>query len=53
VTLAGLRVVNNTIDVGKGWVDRLTPSTLEQRIRELDSAVELTIQRRAGVVPVK
>ena len=51
--VAALRVTNQVLDIGKGWVDRLTPSTLEQRVRELDSAVELTVRRQSGLVPAR
>jgi hypothetical protein len=55
--LSGLRVVEDrvtkgkmSIDVGKGFIDRITPTTLEQRVRELGTAIEMTAQHRVGVI---
>ena len=57
--LSGLRVVGDTkhkdsmiINLGKGFIDRITPTTLDQRVRELAIALDMTSQNRAGVVPV-
>ena len=56
--LSGLRVIEDrkvkdkmTINVGKGFIDRITPTTLDQRVRELAMALDMTSQNRAGVVP--
>ena len=40
-----------TIDPGKGFVDRITPVALEQRVRELGPAIDMTAQHRPGIVP--
>lgn len=57
---AGLRVKEDpkmkgkiTIDIGKGYVDRITPATLEQRLKELWEAVERTLRKQPGDVPVR
>jgi hypothetical protein len=56
--LAGLRVVSDTkqrgkmsIEIGKGWVDRLTPALLQFRLNELIKAAQMTTVRQTGVVP--
>jgi hypothetical protein len=40
-----------TIDLGKGFIDRITPVALEQRVREFGSAIDMTVQHRPGIVP--
>ena len=40
-----------TINVGKGFIDRITPTALEQRVRELGTALDMTSQEKPGVVP--
>lgn len=56
--LAGLRVAADKLvktkmglEVGKGFVDRLSPRTLEQRMKELGRALELVLRRTEGVIP--
>jgi hypothetical protein len=49
--LSGLRVNKDmTIDVGKGFIDRLTPTALDQRVQELGTAIDMTTQHRVGVI---
>jgi len=40
-----------TIDLGKGFIERVTPVALEQRVRELGTAIDMTAQHRPGIVP--
>ena len=56
--VSGLQVIEDrsikgkmTINVGKGFIDRITPTTLEQRVRELGTALDMTSQGKPGVVP--
>jgi hypothetical protein len=56
--LSGIRVNEDrsmkgkmTIDLGKGFIDRITPVALEQRVRELGAAIDMTAQHRTGIVP--
>jgi hypothetical protein len=56
--LSGIRVNEDrsikgkmTIDLGKGFIDRITPGALEQRVRELGTAIDMTAQHRPGIVP--
>jgi hypothetical protein len=58
--LVGLRVVEDekikrkmTLDLGQGFIDRITPLALEQRVRELGQAIDLIMMRKPGVVPAK
>jgi hypothetical protein len=57
---AGLKVVEDprikgkmTIDIGKGFVDRLTPRTLQTRVGELVKAADMTMFKKPGVIPSK
>lgn len=56
--VSGLQVIEDrsikgkmTINVGKGFIDRITPTALEQRVRELGTALDMTLQEKPGVVP--
>jgi hypothetical protein len=56
--VSGLQVIEDrsikgkmTINVGKGFIDRITPTELEQRVRELGTALDMTLQEKPGVVP--
>jgi hypothetical protein len=58
--LVGLRVVEDprakgkmSMDIGKGFVDRLTPTTLQLRVSELVQAADLIAFRRTGMVPAR
>jgi hypothetical protein len=58
--LAGLRVAADSqiktkmgLEVGKGFVDRLSPRTLEQRVKELGQALDMVLRRSPGVVPAR
>jgi hypothetical protein len=42
-----------TIDIGKGFVDRLTPRTLQTRVGELVKAADMTMFKKPGVIPSK
>ena len=55
----GIRVVADkerktkmSIDIGKGFIDRISPRTLEQRARELIQAVDLVVKHKEGTIAV-
>jgi hypothetical protein len=55
--LKGIQVVADkerktkmSIDIGKGFINLVSPRTLEQRARELIKAVDLVVQRKEGTI---